>query len=191
MKKEKEEILEFIARKGYAYISEIRERLKFPNLKDILDSLIEEGKISIASNGKILLTPKGLVEGKNIAEKHDIIESFLRDLGVDKKKADEEACELEHFLPDEGKERLRGVFGYSEGEIVTLLSLSPGEMGEIVSIRGGRGMVQRLMDMGLTPGTRITLIRKAPFGPLEISVRGYHLALGRGIAQRIWVRRRR
>lgn len=191
MKKEKEEILEFIARKGYAYISEIRGRLKFPNLKDILDSLIEEGKISISSNGKILLTPKGLVEGKNIAEKHDIIESFLRDLGVDKKKADEEACELEHFLPDEGKERLRGVFGYSEGEIVTLLSLSPGEMGEIVSIRGGRGMVQRLMDMGLTPGTRITLIRKAPFGPLEISVRGYHLALGRGIAQRIWVRRRR
>jgi len=81
------------------------------------------------------------------------------------------------------------MIGYGKGDVLTLLSLSAGETGEIVSIRGGRGMVQRLMDMGLTPGTRVVVIRKAPFGPLEISVRGYHLALGRGIANRIWVKR--
>ena len=148
------------------------------------------GEIRIVESGKIVPTPLGLREGRNIAEKHDVIEEFLKEIGIDERKADEEACELEHYLPDNGKERLRGVFGRYEGEIVTLLSLSAGESGEIVSIRGGRGMVQRLMDMGLTPGTRIIVIRKAPFGPLEISVRGYHLALGRGIAGRVWVRRR-
>jgi len=191
MKKEKEEILEFLARKGYSYIPEIRDKFDFPDLSSILDELKKEGKIDIFNNGKIVPTSVGLREGRNIAEKHDILEKFLKELGIDKKKADEEACELEHFLPDEGKERLRGVFGFGEGSIVTLLSLSAGDEGEVVSIRGGRGMVQRLLDMGLTPGTRIKVIRRAPFGPIEISVRGYHLALGRGIAGRIWVRRRR
>jgi ferrous iron transport protein A len=36
----------------------------------------------------------------------------------------------------------------------------------------------RLREMGLLPGTRITLVRTAPLGdPLEIKVRGYHLTL--------------
>ena len=44
------------------------------------------------------------------------------------------------------------------------------------------------MDMGLTPGTRVTVVKSAPFhGPLEILVRGSRLALGRGMAERIFV----
>lgn len=36
----------------------------------------------------------------------------------------------------------------------------------------------RLREMGLLPGTRITLVRIAPLGdPLEIQVRGYRLSL--------------
>jgi Fe2+ transport system protein FeoA len=50
------------------------------------------------------------------------------------------------------------------------------------------GFEKRLMDMGLTPGTRVTVVKSAPFlGPFEILVRGSRLALGRGIAQRIFV----
>ncbi|MDH5440155.1 MAG: ferrous iron transport protein A, partial [Candidatus Bathyarchaeota archaeon] len=55
---------------------------------------------------------------------------------------------------------------------------------------GGRGwgFQRRLMDMGLTPGTRVTVVRSAPFrGPVEVSVRGSRLALGRGMAERIFV----
>ncbi|MDH5688265.1 MAG: ferrous iron transport protein A [Candidatus Bathyarchaeota archaeon] len=52
----------------------------------------------------------------------------------------------------------------------------------------GRGFQRRLMDMGLTPGTRVTVVRSAPFrGPVEVSVRGSRLALGRGMAERIFV----
>jgi Fe2+ transport system protein FeoA len=43
--------------------------------------------------------------------------------------------------------------------------------------------------MGLTPGTKVTLIRSAPFhGPLELRVRGSKLALGRGMAKRVLVK---
>ena len=36
----------------------------------------------------------------------------------------------------------------------------------------------RLKEMGLLPGTTITLVRTAPLGdPIEIKVRGYHLSL--------------
>jgi len=47
------------------------------------------------------------------------------------------------------------------------------------------------MDMGLTPGTEILVVKSAPFhGPVEILVRGSRLALGRGMAERIFVVRK-
>ena len=75
---------------------------------------------------------------------------------------------------------------------VPLTSLRKGEAGTVASIsagRGkGRGFEKRLMDMGLTPGTRVTVVKSAPFhGPFEILVRGSRLALGRGMAKRIFV----
>lgn len=84
----------------------------------------------------------------------------------------------------------------SEGFEAPLTTLKDGETGIITSIktshgRGwgrGWGFERRLMDMGLTPGTRVTVVKSAPFhGPLEILVRGSRLALGRGMAERIFV----
>jgi ferrous iron transport protein A len=50
------------------------------------------------------------------------------------------------------------------------------------------GFKKRLMDMGLTPGTKVTVVKSAPFhGPFEVLVRGSRLALGRGMAERILV----
>ena len=46
----------------------------------------------------------------------------------------------------------------------------------------------RLREMGLLPGTRITLVRTAPLGdPLEIKLRGYHLTLRRTEAEHVLV----
>ena len=80
-----------------------------------------------------------------------------------------------------------------------LTALRDGESGIVTSVgegpgrgyergRGGWGFKKRLMDMGLTPGTRVTVVKSAPFhGPLEVSVRGSRLALGRGMAERVFV----
>lgn len=46
----------------------------------------------------------------------------------------------------------------------------------------------RLREMGLLPGTPITLIRTAPMGdPIEIKVRGYHLTLRKSEAASVLV----
>jgi len=56
------------------------------------------------------------------------------------------------------------------------------------SLWRGWGFIKRLEDMGLTPGTTVTVVKSAPFnGPLEVSVRGSRLAIGRGMAERIFV----
>ncbi|MEM2930015.1 MAG: FeoA family protein [Thermoproteota archaeon] len=77
---------------------------------------------------------------------------------------------------------------------VPLAMLKEGETGVVVSVKsgyghgGGFGLKKRLMDMGITPGTKITVVKSAPFhGPMEILVRGYRLAIGRGMAERIFV----
>jgi DtxR family Mn-dependent transcriptional regulator len=82
-----------------------------------------------------------------------------------------------------------------------LSELRDGMSGIVVSTgigwRGGRGrrevkfsgFERRLMDMGLTPGTRVTVVKSAPFrGPVEVLVRGSRLALGRGMAEKILVK---
>ena len=56
------------------------------------------------------------------------------------------------------------------------------------SLRRGWGFRKRLEDMGLTPGTKVTVVKSAPLnGPLEVYVRGSRLAIGRGMAERIFV----
>mgnify|MGYP000246522823 CR=1 FL=1 len=45
---------------------------------------------------------------------------------------------------------------------------------------------QHILDMGLTPGTEVTMVKYAPMGdPLELRLRGYELTLRRADAARI------
>lgn len=47
---------------------------------------------------------------------------------------------------------------------------------------------RRLLAMGITPGSHVTVIRTAPMGdPLEIKTRGFYLCLRRSEAQAIGV----
>lgn len=48
--------------------------------------------------------------------------------------------------------------------------------------------IKRLTDLGFTPGTKVTVVKSAPFnGPVEVTLRGSRLAIGRGMASRILV----
>lgn len=73
---------------------------------------------------------------------------------------------------------------------ISLIKLREGEVAEIISVIGGRMATKRLADLGLILGTKIKVLRKAPFwGPIEIEVRGSKLVLGRGLASKILVKR--
>jgi len=74
-------------------------------------------------------------------------------------------------------------------KVISLISLREGERGIIAHAFGGFGVVRRLAEMGLTPGVEVKLLRKCPFnGPLQIEVRGVALALGYGVASKVFVR---
>ncbi|MDU2197130.1 MAG: FeoA family protein [Peptostreptococcaceae bacterium] len=69
---------------------------------------------------------------------------------------------------------------------MTLKDLKPGQSGVVESI-GQKGPIRRrLMDMGVTPGVKVEVIKVAPLGdPIEINIRGYELSLRKDEAQNI------
>lgn len=61
---------------------------------------------------------------------------------------------------------------------LTLAQLPIGQQAVIESLPTGRAGLTRLRELGLTPGARVSLVRRAPLGePIEITVRGSHLAM--------------
>jgi len=73
------------------------------------------------------------------------------------------------------------------GKYLPLAMINPSEEVTVAEIRGGRGLVQRLSDMGLTPGTKLKVINSQMPGPVLIDLRGSRLVLGHGVALKVMV----
>ena len=70
-----------------------------------------------------------------------------------------------------------------------LSELSVGQSATIETISAEGALKRRLMDMGLTKGTRVTVRRLAPLGdPMSLFLRGYELTLRRQDAAIITVK---
>ena len=68
----------------------------------------------------------------------------------------------------------------------TLKDLSVGQSGRIVKIGTIGALKQRFMDMGITKGTDVKIIKIAPLGdPIEIEIRGYNLSIRKDDAAKI------
>ena len=69
---------------------------------------------------------------------------------------------------------------------MTVENLLPGQGGIIKFISGSGELRDRLLDMGLTPGTHVLLRKAAPLGdPLQLSLRGFELTIRKADAARI------
>ncbi len=75
-----------------------------------------------------------------------------------------------------------------EENIVTLDQLDPGQSAKVKKV-GGKGAIRRrLMDMGVTNGVAIDVVKRSPLGdPVEYRVRGYLLSLRSSEAKLIQV----
>ncbi len=79
-----------------------------------------------------------------------------------------------------------------KGRPLALSDLVTGDRARIIRIKQGGpfGIRRRLLDMGITRGTEVRVERHAPLGdPVEISIKGYHLALRMNEARQIEVER--
>jgi len=78
--------------------------------------------------------------------------------------------------------------GKRQRSLISICNLKADTSAKISFIRGEHRVLQRLLDMGLTPGTRIKVERVAPLnGPIEVCVRGSKVAIGQDIAANVFV----
>ena len=71
---------------------------------------------------------------------------------------------------------------------MTLRDLSVGESARVISVGGEKVLRRRLLDMGITPRTVVTVRKVAPMGdPIELLLRGYVLTLRLDDAEKITV----
>ena len=63
-----------------------------------------------------------------------------------------------------------------------------GQSATVAKLCGTGAVKRRIMDMGLTKGTEVKVVKVAPLGdPLELSVRGYELSIRKEEAANIEV----
>lgn len=101
------------------------------------------------------------------------------------------ACDLQFSSCEECIETHRKGLeevGKRDENLVSIGRLKQGDVGRVSFIRGEHKVLQRLLDMGLTPGANVNVVRVAPLnGPVEVAVRGSRLAIGQDIASTVFV----
>lgn len=173
------------------------------------------GDVILAAETIISLTVQGKKTGTSVMKKHETLQCFLSEiLGMDSSSASHEACTLEHAVSDETIDRIGKLIGTRDhhrqqgqgtlakptgGGICRVdtdeFCQSPGisdfAEGEEVIIQciHGRACAQRLLDLGLVPGERVTIRRKLSNGALVVQVKGCDVAVSPEIASAIGVER--
>jgi len=72
---------------------------------------------------------------------------------------------------------------------MTLKDLQIGKSGIVEKVEGEKVLRRRLLEMGITPGTTVTVKKAAPMGdPIELLLRGYVLSLRLQDAERITIK---
>ena len=70
----------------------------------------------------------------------------------------------------------------------TLGSAKVGSTVTVIKIEGDGAYKRRIMDMGITKGTTVSVRKVAPLGdPIEVTVRGFELSIRKADADKIIV----
>ncbi|MCH5278626.1 MAG: ferrous iron transport protein A [Christensenellaceae bacterium] len=70
----------------------------------------------------------------------------------------------------------------------TLRQTKIGDSVKVVKLHGEGAVKRRIMDMGITRGVKVYVLKVAPLGdPIEITVRGYELSIRKADADMIEV----
>jgi len=170
--------------------------------------LQDKGYVRRSKKTGITLSKSGERAALELIRKHRIAERFLVDvLGLDWQYAHEEACKFEHIMSPEVEKRMEALLdnpttcphghpipdksGKTAAESVRRLSsLKRCQTGIIAKIaEERRDLLEYLATLGLMPQRKVRVEQIAPFdGPMLIQVDGANYALGREIADKIWVK---
>ncbi len=71
---------------------------------------------------------------------------------------------------------------------IPLDKLKPGKTALVERITGGRHLRQKLVNLGMLPGSEVSIVRSNRLGPMVLNVQGSQIMLGAGMASKIYVR---
>jgi ferrous iron transport protein A len=71
--------------------------------------------------------------------------------------------------------------------MIPLALAREGERVKVSRVSGGRGLVRRMTDLGLRPGTEIEIVSASRTGPFVIRLGEQRLGVGFGMAKKIFV----
>lgn len=88
---------------------DIAEELGFKksSVSVAMKNLREKQHITVTREGYIYLTESGKNIAEMILERHEMLSSWLMQLGVDKQTADEDACRIEHVISQTSFEAIK------------------------------------------------------------------------------------
>ncbi|MGN0244258.1 MAG: metal-dependent transcriptional regulator [Lachnospiraceae bacterium] len=104
-----ETILMIHNKKGSVRSIDIANELNFSkaSVSVAMKHFRQEDFITVAPDGEITLTEKGLSIAQDIYERHEVIAQALMALGVDEKTAYEDSCKIEHDLSPQSFEKIK------------------------------------------------------------------------------------
>lgn len=167
-------------------------------------------KLAELTEGKYKLTEAGEEAGKSVVRRHRLAERLLKDvLAVSPAHIEEDACRFEHVLQDEVDEKVCILLGHPTrcphgkpippgpccqqakndqiNEVRPLCDAKPESEGTVayLATKDNR-QVQKLVAMGILPGTAIKIIRQFPSYVFQV---GYsQFAVDRPLAEVIYIR---
>ncbi len=165
----------------------------------------------IRTSGNVLqLTTQGEEESKNAIRRHRLAERLLIDvLNAKHQLLEENACRFEHLLYPGMEETICTLLGHPKtcphghpippGEccdqtsdvdqrlVSSLIDMRPDELGKIAYLQSRQSKeIQKLMAIGILPGSSIQLIRRFPSYVFQVGNTQY--AVDKSIAAAIYVR---
>ncbi len=78
-----------------------------PSVSRAVGLLKKGGYLTMAADGVLTLTDDGIKTAKNIFQRHNILTTFLKQIGVNDETASHDACKIEHVISNETIEAIK------------------------------------------------------------------------------------
>jgi len=188
----------------------LAERLQISaaSVTNMVKKLAEHKLVSHSPYQAIALTEAGEKAALEVTRHHRLLETYLRErLDVPWEQVHSEADRLEHALSEDLEARLDAALGHPttdphgapiptlEGVVHAprtqqLATAMPGVTVTVMEVEDeNRDLLCYLAHLGLTPGARVEVLAKGPFGgPLHVRVDGKEYALGEAVTEAVAVR---
>ncbi len=104
-----ETILTLTKAKGLVRSVDVSEYMGYskPSVSRAVGILKTNGYLQVMPDGCLVLTDSGKAVAMKIYERHNVISSFLKKLGVSDDTASADACKIEHVISDETFEKIK------------------------------------------------------------------------------------